>query len=344
MTEDDLCHSSSLNTPHSGSSTRHSGVVLGRNPEQHSKSSFFSLRKTLSSFQQFFGWNPQKLPFDLIDGHYFYPDGVAIEKVASKYDIPFTCTARGTDINLIPKQPKALEMIKKVFQQASHMMTVCQALKDEMISLGADETKITTLRNGVDLDLFRSSDENEQQKLKKELNIPDKLVMSVGWLIERKGHYLVIEAIKSIESATLAIAGDGPDLNHLKTLVKRHGVEERVKFLGSLSQPVLNKWFKAADATVLASSREGWANVLLESMASGTAVVATKVWGTPEVVTCSDAGFLVDRNADDVVRGINLLLENPSTRTNTRKYAEQFDWQSTSQGQHTIFTKMSKSK
>mgnify|MGYP003860379519 CR=1 FL=1 len=314
MTEDDLRHSGDVldqNQQQESTSIRHSGYVLGR--------------------------NPKKLPFDLIDGHYFYPDGVAIAKAAKKYNIPFTCTARGTDINLVPQYPKALKMIKKVFKQASHMMTVCQALKDEMITLGADKDKITTLRNGVDLDLFSPSNEAEQQIIKGELGIKNKLVMSVGWLIERKGHYLVIDAMQNIDNATLAIAGNGPDLNQLKTQVKTLGLENNVKFLGALSQPELNKWFKAADVTVLASSREGWANVLLESMASGTPVVATNVWGTPEVVTCAEAGVLVDRTSESIKLGIESLLVNTPMRAATRKYAEQFDWQSTSAGQFKIF-------
>jgi len=337
ITEDETSRITEDDLRHSDASTRHSGYVLGRNPEQDPTSSLFFLGKTLSSFKQFLGRNPKKLPFDLIDGHYFYPDGVAIEVVATKYNIPFTCTARGTDINLVPQYPTALKMIKKVFKQASHMMTVCQALKDEMITLGADKDKITTLRNGVDLDLFSPSNEVEQQTIKGELGIKNKLIMSVGWLIERKGHYLVIDAMQNIDNATLAIAGNGPDLNQLKIQVKKLGLESRVKFLGALSQPELNKWFKAADVTVLASSREGWANVLLESMASGTPVVATKVWGTPEVVTTAHAGILVDRTVKSIGVGIKTLMKKTPQRAATRKYAEQFDWQSTSAGQFKIF-------
>ncbi|OUR63171.1 hypothetical protein A9Q74_02905 [Colwellia sp. 39_35_sub15_T18] len=278
--------------------------------------------------------------FDLIDGHYFYPDGVAIAKAAKKYNIPFTCTARGTDINLIPQQPKARKMIQKVFIQAAHTMTVCQALKDEMLTLGAKSSDVTVLRNGVDLELFNSSSKEQQQTLKSELQIDNKLVMSVGWLIERKGHYLVIDAIKSLGNVTLAIAGNGPDKQKLQEQVKNLGLEDKVLFLGALSQTELNKWFRAADITVLASSREGWANVLLESMASGTPVVATNVWGTPEVVASEEAGVLVERNAQSIATGISSLLANPPSREVTRQYAEQFDWHSTSLGQYNIFKRI----
>jgi len=278
--------------------------------------------------------------FDVIDGHYFYPDGVAIAGIAKKFKLPFTCTARGTDINLIPQYPKALRMLKTVFKQSAHMMTVCQALKDEMLTLGVKDEDVTVLRNGVDLELFKPSNEIQQQVLKEELGINSKLIMSVGWLIERKGHYLVIDAIKNIDNATLVIAGNGPDQVKLEDQVKKLGLENKVIFLGAISQTTLNKWFNAADVTVLASSREGWANVLLESMASGTPVVATNVWGTPEVVTCRDAGVLIERSAKSIQQGLETLLANPPQRELTRQYAEEFDWSATSQGQLDIFTKI----
>jgi len=275
--------------------------------------------------------------FDIIDGHYFFPDGVAITKVANKFSLPFTCTARGTDINLIPQLPKAKRLIQGVFEKADHLMAVCKALADEMLVVGAPSEKVTALRNGVDLTLFKSSTEQEQMALKASFDIDTELVMSVGWLIERKGHYLVIEALQQCPDVTLAIAGNGPDEANLKSLVDKLGLKNRVRFLGALSQPELSRWFRAADATVLASSREGWANVLLESMASGTPVVATNVWGTPEVVAEFDAGELVERNSDSIANGILNVLSNKRNRLDTRAYAEKFDWQATSDGQMNIF-------
>jgi glycogen synthase len=74
-------------------------------------------------------------------------------------------------------------------------------------------------------------------------------------------------------------------------------VTERVEFLGAVRQPELVQHYNAADALVLASSREGWANVLLESMACGTPVVASRVYGTPEVVAAPEAGVLMDERS-----------------------------------------------
>lgn len=278
----------------------------------------------------------QKQQIDLIDGHYFYPDGVAINKIAKEFDLPFTCTARGTDINLIPTYPKALKQLKRVFEGSSHMMAVCKALKDEMISLGVPDDRVTVLRNGVDLNLFKYSTNTQQSALKKSKNITGKLILSVGWLIERKGHHLVIEALRKLSNTQLVIAGDGPELDNLMRTANQCGVSDRVTFIGAVSQDILNSWMMAADALVLASSREGWANVLLEAMASGTPVVATDVWGTPEVVQPESCGVLVTRTSDSIASGLDTLLKAKIDRAAVRNYAEKFSWSETSDGMRKI--------
>ncbi len=281
----------------------------------------------------------QGFDFDLIDGHYFYPDGVAISQAAEKLGKPFTVTARGTDINLIPKYNKPKKDIQAVLGKSDHNMAVCEALRSEMIELGAEPNSITTLRNGVDLQLFPYIDELKQRALRKQLNLPmDKpIIISVGHLIERKGHHLVIESLKHLPGVLLLIAGNGPEEKRLKQQVIKEQLQSRVTFLGSLSQGELAGYYGASNALVLASSREGWANVLLESMACGTPVVATNIWGTPEVVQNQNAGILVDRYSAAIAKGIENVLMNPPNRNDTRQYAEQFDWFTTSQGQYDIF-------
>ncbi|MDB1123721.1 glycosyltransferase family 4 protein [Vibrio algarum] len=282
--------------------------------------------------------------FDLIDGHYFYPDGVAIAKVARKLNKPFTVTARGTDINLIPKFVKPKKQIQQVLKQSDHNMAVCEALRKEMITLGAEPNKVTTLRNGVDLDLFSFIDEQKKQVLKDKFNLPKEtpVIISVGHLIERKGHHLVIEALKQVPNTLLLIAGDGPEKKSLQRLTDRIGVKDRVRFLGSLSQIELSQYYGASDLLVLASSREGWANVLLEAMACGTPVVATNIWGTPEVVTTKEAGQLVERDSSNIAAGVLSVLNNLPERQKTRHYAENFDWLSTSTKQYELFNKIIK--
>ena len=274
--------------------------------------------------------------FDLIDAHYFYPDGVAASMVAEKLNKPLVITARGTDLNLIPQYPKPRKMIVDAANKAHALITVCKALKDVLVDLGVPADKIYVLRNGVDLRLFSPPDDREA--LRKELGFKDTTILSVGHLIERKGHDLIISALKELpNNIRLMIAGDGVELDKLKRLATSLGLEKRVQFLGALPHDQLPKYYGAADAMILASSREGWANVLLESMACGTPVVATNIWGTPEVVATPEAGVLVDRDAVGIAKGIEKLLVNYPDRNQTRLYAEKFSWNETTQGQLNIF-------
>jgi glycosyltransferase involved in cell wall biosynthesis len=157
-------------------------------------------------------------------------------------------------------------------------------------------------------------------------------------LIERKGHDLAIAALPQVPDATLLIVGSGPERGSLEKLAERLGVKDRVRFLGVLDQKMLREIYNGADALILASSREGWANVLLESMACGTPVLASAVWGTPEVVAAPEAGLLLkNRDAASIVGAIAQLRSALPDRTATRRYAEKFDWQSTTDGQVKIF-------
>ena len=142
-----------------------------------------------------------------------------------------------------------------------------------------------------------------------------------------------------LPEAKLIIVGGGPEQGNLEALAQRLGVSDRVTFIGMLPQADLRDYYNAADALVLASSREGWANVLLESMACGTPVVASNVWGTPEVVASPEAGMLMsERTAKGVAEAIKALRSAYPAREATRKYAEKFSWCDTTQGQIDLFT------
>lgn len=277
--------------------------------------------------------------FDLIDAHYFYPDGVAATMIGKALNKPVVITARGTDINLIPQFDKPRRLILQAAEDCAAMITVCAALKDALVGLGAKAEKIVALRNGVDLELFRPEDRPASRAA---FGMSERFaIASVGHLIERKGHHLVIEALPQMPDAELYIAGGGEEDANLRALAARLGVTDRVHFLGALPQAKLRTLYNAADCLVLASSREGWANVLLEAMACGTPVVATNVWGTPEVVAAPEAGVLMDeRSAGGIVRAVARLREALPARNATRAYAEQFGWPPTTEGQLALFRRI----
>ena len=273
--------------------------------------------------------------FDLIDAHYFYPDGVAAVRLAQHFNLPVTVTARGTDLNLIPNYPTPRRLICEAAAHADGLITVCQALKDRLIELGTAPERITVLRNGVDLEVFKPMD---RAKARANLGLRRRTLGSVGSLVENKGHHHAICALAALPDTDLLIVGEGPERRALQQLAAKRGVSDRVRFLGGLHQYRLPEIYNAIDALVLASSREGWANVLLEAMACGTPVVASAVWGTPEVVSAPPAGVLMKTlDAEGVAEGVRDLFGKYPDRAATRRYAEGFTWDRTTQGQLALF-------
>lgn len=273
--------------------------------------------------------------FDMIDAHYFYPDGVAAIMLGMYFRKPVIVSALGTDINLIPKFPLARGMIKWAGARSAAMITVCDALKREMVGMGMNEEKIFPLRNGVDLDLFYPVD---RAAARASLGIDGFTLLSVGHLDARKGHDKTIAALSALPDVHLIIIGGGTDRTKLQRLAVVHGVSDRVRFVPPVPQAQLRNYYGACDALVLASSREGWANVLLESMACGTPVVASDVWGTPEVVCAPAAGVLVDDHTPrGIANGVQRLRASYPARAATRAYAERFSWADTTAGQLALF-------
>jgi glycosyltransferase involved in cell wall biosynthesis len=139
----------------------------------------------------------------------------------------------------------------------------------------------------------------------------------------------------------LVVIGDGPERGALGALVRESGLGDRVRFVGAVAQEELRNYYGAADALVLASSREGWANVLLESMACGTPGVASRAGGSAEVVAAPEAGVLMtERSAEAVAEGVQSLFARYPDRAATRRYAERFSWDETTRGQLQLFERV----
>ena len=276
---------------------------------------------------------------DLIDAHVYYPEGVAAARLAETLKKPVVVTARGTDLNLYPKRyPLVGRMIKAAAERVDASITVCAALKDALVELGADESDVHVMRNGVDLDLFRPIDRDAARR---RWCLSRRALLSVGHLIERKGHDLVIRALEHLPDVDLIIAGEGPEKSRLQRLAAELGLAERVQFAGVVAHDELAGLYSAADTLILASSREGWPNVLLESLACGTPVIATANWGTPEIVSAPEAGLLVnERSPEAIADAVRCLWHAAPDRAETRKFAEGFSWDATTEAQLNLFSSL----
>ena len=278
--------------------------------------------------------------FDAIDAHYFYPDGVAAVRLGQRFGLPVVITARGSDITQFPDYPAARRRILWAADQADAIITVSAGLRDALAALGASKAKITVLRNGVDTSVFRPMD-RAAARASLGLAGDTRVMVSVGGLIERKGHHRTIEALTHLPAWTLLIAGQGPERDRLALLAARLGVAGRVRLVGPLPHHELASFYSAADLSVLASSREGWANVLLESMACGTPVIASPIPGNPEVVRSPEAGIIAPENSPaGLAAAVRSWEAAPPDRAQTRRYAEGFGWAATSDGQLALFSRV----
>jgi teichuronic acid biosynthesis glycosyltransferase TuaC len=267
---------------------------------------------------------------DCIDAHFVYPDGFAAILLGKYLDVPVTVSARGTDINLFPSFRLIRPMIRWTLRHADGVIAVSAALRDAMACLGLSKEKIHLIPNAVDTARFRPIPTGEARQ---RLNLPEgcPLLVSVGSLIEAKGHQLTIRAMALIgnqyPSLRLYIIGEGPYRTELERLIKSLGLQGRVQLLGKRPNEELPFWFCAASLSCLASSREGWPNVVTESLACGTPVVATRIGGIPEILRSPELGTLVEQTSEDIALGIVKSLDKEWDRQAISREASARTWE-----------------
>lgn len=197
------------------------------------------------------------------------------------------------------------------------VICVSDDLRDRCLAIGVPPERCVLIENAIDTDEFaRRTDIAEA---KRRLGVPpDRLLISaVGRLSPEKGFDLLIRAAARLFESGLdgqvLIAGDGDAGAALQSLAAELGVADRVRLLGYVSDP--RPLYEAADVFVLSSLREGLPNVVLEAMALGVPVVATRIAGVPRLVRDGETGVLVEPgSADALAAGISRVLGDPNGR------------------------------
>ncbi len=276
--------------------------------------------------------------FDLIDAHYFYPDGVAAVLLGRALDRPVVVTARGSDLNVIAEFAVPRQWIGWAARRADGLVTVSSGLQRRLVGLGISEERVRVLRNGVDLAFFRPTD---REAARRALGFARPTLLAVGNLVGLKRHLLIVEALAGLPEVDLIIVGEGPKRAAIEALAREFRLADRVRLLGRVPQDRLPDIYTAADLLLLVSTSEGWPNVLLESMACGTAVVVSEIDGIADIVAAPEAGrILRDTTPSRLAAAVRDFLAAPPDRLATRAYAERFDWQSTTEGQIRLFHKI----
>jgi glycosyltransferase involved in cell wall biosynthesis len=274
-----------------------------------------------------------RVRFDLIDAHYLYPDGFAAVGLGRAIGLPVVVSARGSDVNRFAGFPRIRPMLQSTLARASAVIAVSDALRDRMIELGTPPQKIAVIPNGVDLTTFALRDRREARE---RLGLPDReTILYVGNLVPGKGVEALIDSVAELRGASagpsrdarLAIVGGGPLRDALEERVVARGIGGAVRFAGEMPHDALADWYSAANVLCLASEREGWPNVLLESLSCGTPIVATRVGGIPEIVSSDRVGILADGAPAAIARALCEALDREWDRAALRAHAEPFTWE-----------------
>lgn len=277
--------------------------------------------------------------FDLIDAHYLYPDSVAAAEVAKAFQKPVVMTARGSDVTQIALLEAPRRMILAACNAASHIVTVSKSLKVKLERMGVASDKITSIRNGINLEKF-SLQTKESNQLRRNYSIEKgkPVLLFAGWLIPRKRVDLVIDALALLPEFHGVIVGDGPLRQKLEQQARALNIQDRVIFAGQKAPTEMPAYFSMADVFCLPSEREGWANVMLEALACGTPVVSRAVDGALELFDGVPYGRLVEGDSpQSYADAISELLEANTAREEIRSFASEYGWEATSAAQMTIF-------
>ncbi len=261
--------------------------------------------------------------FDVIDASFFFPDGPAAIALGKRYDVPVSIKARGADIHHWGTASATAAQVRDAGGNAAGMLAVSAAMKTDMVAMGLPADRIRVHHTGVDQDLFHPRD---RTAAKAALGVAGSLVVSIGALIPRKGHAIVIDAVAALPGVTLLIAGEGRDRSKLEEQIARLGIANRVRLLGAVPHAEIPTLIATADVTALASSSEGLANAWVESLACGTPIVITDAGGAHDVVTLPEAGRVTIRDGLAFAAAIGAVLADPPSPQATRATVASFTW------------------
>jgi glycosyltransferase involved in cell wall biosynthesis len=201
----------------------------------------------------------------------------------------------GSDVNVVSHDRFARPQIAKILPKANAVVAVSRPLADELASIGVPRERLHLVRNGVDTEVFHPRD---KQRSRRELglDVDGQIVTLVGRIEPQKGVTDLMEAFEQVLTqkpmTRLVLVGDGVLRNGLgeHPLVRRGAV----LLTGPQPLPKVADYIGAADVFTLPSHAEGTPNVVLEALACGIPVVATRVGGIPDVLADARTGIVVE--------------------------------------------------
>jgi glycosyltransferase involved in cell wall biosynthesis len=257
--------------------------------------------------------------YDVVHAHWLVPNAVLIDDLPRLHGAGLVVSLHGSDVFVAERKRWLRRSVRRCLDRAGAVTACSGDLHRRVLGLGAEPSRVRTLPYGVDLERF--SPAAARAGMRERLGTPPGrlLVLAVGRLVEKKGFRYLIEAAARCPAIHLAIAGRGDLEPELRRLAGASGGS--VHFAGALERRDVESALASADVVAVPSVRDaagnvdGLPNVLLEALASGAAVVASRVAGIPDVVTDGENGLLVPAGeAAPLAAALERLAADPPLR------------------------------
>ena len=271
------------------------------------------------------------------------PSGAVAWLLKKLYRIPYIVSLRGGDVpGFRPYDFKTFHklmgpFLRVIWHTADAVIANSNGLRDLALAFDS-RMDIPIIPNGVDATRYTSESRNwSHPKL-----------FSVGRIVHQKGLDLGLRALAQLKDLEWEwrIAGDGPQMDALKSLAQELGISERVTFLGWQSREELTQWYHHSNLFLFPSRHEGMPNAVLEAMSSGLPVVATRIAGNDELVLDGVTGLLVNAEDVDSLRdGLSRLIVEEKVRmqmgqASRRRVEDEYSWENVARQYSEILKKV----
>ncbi|HEY9152230.1 MAG TPA: glycosyltransferase family 4 protein [Anaerolineales bacterium] len=270
------------------------------------------------------------------------PSGAVALFIKWLYRIPYIVSLRGGDVpgfrpyDFRLYHKLSAPFLRSIWKHANAIIANSDGLRDLALAFDS-HYPIPVIPNGVDANQFVMAN--------REWTSPR--ILSVGRMVHQKGFDLAMCALSELKALDWiwTIAGDGPQMAALKAMAEEYGLTDRIHFAGWLSTEQLKAQYAAANLFLFPSRHEGMPNAVLEAMASGLPVIATRIAGNEELVVDGDTGRLVPTEDADALREslkpllVDAKMREQMGRAARQRVEESFSWNRVAEQYESILAK-----